>query len=132
MDAAFDAIGGDNLKGSFKSLKDGSILVAFGIYNNAMGRGGNVPLDYMRVKLWDVLPNGRSRSFYSTGALRKKQPGWFRDDSGSLFYLLAQGNIKPVIERRMKLTEAVEAHKLIEKAAVKGRIVLMVNEVRDV
>ena len=48
------------------------------------------------------------------------------------FDLLAQGKIKPAIERRMKLTEAVEAHKLIEQAAVRGRIVLMVNGARDV
>jgi NADPH2:quinone reductase len=129
VDAAFDAIGGDNFKRSFKSLKKGGILVAYGFYNNSMGRGGNVPIEYMRVKLWDVLPNGRSSTFYSIGGLRKKQPDWFREDLAVLFDLLAQGKIKPAIERRMKLEEAAEAHRLIEKAAVKGRIVLMVNEV---
>ncbi len=128
VDAAFDAIGGDNYKRSFKTLKKGGILVAYGFYNNAMGRGGNVPVDYMRVKLWDLLPNGRAASFYSIGPLRKKQPAWFREDLGTLFDLLAQGKIKPVIERRMKLTEAVEAHRLIEQAAVKGRIVMMVHD----
>jgi NADPH2:quinone reductase len=128
VDAAFDAIGGDNFKRSFKSVKEGGMLVAFGFYNNAMGRDGSVPVDYMRVKLWDVLPNGRSTSFYSIGPLRKKQPDWFREDLSALFDLLAQGKIRPAIERRMKLTEAVDAHKLIEQAAVKGRIVLMVGE----
>jgi NADPH:quinone reductase-like Zn-dependent oxidoreductase len=93
-----------------------------------MGKGGNVPIEFMRVKLWDVLPNGRSSKFYSIGTLRKKQPDWFREDLAALFELLAQGKIKPTIERRMKLTEAVEAHELIEQAAVKGRIVLMVND----
>ena len=92
-----------------------------------MGRGGNVPIEYMRLKLWDLLPNGRSATFYSIGALRKKQPDWFREDLVTLFDLLAQGQIKPAIERRMKLTEAVEAHRLIERAAVKGRIILTVN-----
>ena len=127
VDAAFDAIGGDNFKRSFKSLKKGGMLVAYGFYNNAMGRGGNVPIEYMRLKLWDLLPNGRSATFYSIGALRKKQPDWFREDLVTLFDLLAQGQIKPAIERRMKLTEAVEAHRLIERAAVKGRIILTVN-----
>ncbi len=74
VDAAFDPIGGGNLKRSFKSLKRGGTLVAYGFYDNAMGKGGNVPLEYMRVKLWDILPNGRSTAFYSIGALRKKQP----------------------------------------------------------
>ena len=58
VDAAFDPIGGDNFKRSFKSLKRGGTLVAYGFYENAMGKGGNVPLEFMLVKLWDILPNG--------------------------------------------------------------------------
>ncbi|HHJ06346.1 MAG TPA: hypothetical protein ENK24_02485 [Anaerolineae bacterium] len=50
------------------------------------------------------------------------------EDLTALFELLAQGKIKPAIERRMNLTEAAAAHKLIEQANVQGRIVLMINE----
>ncbi|MEA3336617.1 MAG: medium chain dehydrogenase/reductase family protein [Chloroflexota bacterium] len=128
VDAAFDAIGGDNFQRSFESLKKGGILVAYGFYNQSMGKGGNVPIEFMRVKLWNILPNGRSTSFYSIGDLRKKQPDWFRQDLTALFDLLAQGKIKPVIGRRMGLEDAAQAHELIEQAAVKGRIVLVVNE----
>jgi NADPH:quinone reductase-like Zn-dependent oxidoreductase len=128
IDAAFDAIGGDNFKRSFKSLKPGGTLVAYGFYNNAMGKGGNVPLEYTRVALWNFLPNGRSTVFYSIGALRKKHPDWFREDLTELFDLLAQGKIKPVIAERMRLDDALRAHQLIEQAAVQGRIVLTVNE----
>jgi NADPH2:quinone reductase len=127
VDAVFDAIGGDYFKRSFSSLRKGGTLVAYGFYGNAMGRGGSVPLEYMKVKLWDVLPNGRSTTFYSIGDMRKKQPNWFREDLTKLFGLLAQGKIKPVIARRMPLREAASAHQLIEQAAVNGRIVLMVN-----
>jgi len=128
VDAAFDAIGGDNFKRSFKSLNKGGTLVAYGFYNNAMGNGGNVPIEYMRVALSNILPNGRKAVFYSIGDLRKKNPEWFKEDLGALFGLLKDGKIKPSIERRMKLEGAVQAHELIEQAAVKGRIVLMVNE----
>ena len=128
VDAAFDAIGGDNFKRSFKSLKKGGTLVAYGFYNNAMGKGGSVPIEYMSVALWNILPNGRKSVFYSIGALRKKQPDWFKEDLAELFNLLALGKIKPVIEKRMKLEEAAQAHELIEQARVKGRLVLMVNE----
>jgi NADPH:quinone reductase len=128
VDVAFDAIGGDNFKRSFRTLKKGGTLVAYGFYDNAMGKGGSVPLEFMKVALWNVLPNGRSATFYSIGGYRKKHPDWFREDLAALFELLAQGNIKPAIERRMTLADAVEAHKLIEEAAVKGRIVLMVGE----
>ncbi len=128
VDAAFDAIGGDNFKRSFKSLNKGGTLVAYGFYNNAMGNGGNVPIEYMRVALSNILPNGRKAVFYSIGDLRKKNPEWFKEDLGALFGLLKDGKIKPSIERRMKLEGAAQAHELIEQAAVKGRIVLMVNE----
>jgi NADPH2:quinone reductase len=126
--AAFDPIGGDNFKRSFKSLRQGGTLVAYGFYDNAMGKGGNVPLEFMRVKLWDILPNGRSTEFYSIGSLREKQPDWFREDLTELFNLLAQGKIEPVIAERMSLVEAARAHELVERADVQGKIVLMVGE----
>ncbi len=128
VDVVFDAIGGENFKRSFKSLKKGGILVPYGFYNQAQGRGGNVALDFMKVALWNMLPNGRRTSFYSIGALRDKNPKWFKEDLGALFGLLKEGRIKPSVERRMKLEDAREAHELIENAAVKGRIVLEVNK----
>jgi NADPH:quinone reductase-like Zn-dependent oxidoreductase len=128
VDAAFDAIGGDNFKRSLKALKPGGTLVAYGFYNTAMGKGGSVPLEYLRLLARNYLPNGRSTVFYSIGAMRKKQSEWFREDLTDLFDLLARGKIKPVIAERMGLEDAVRAHQLIEQAAVQGRIVLMVNE----
>jgi len=93
-----------------------------------MGKGGSVPVEFMQVKLWDILPNGRATTFYSIGALRKKHPDWFHADLTELFNLLAQSKIKPVIAKRMRLDEATHAHELIEQAAVQGKIVLMVSE----
>lgn len=128
VDAAFDAIGGDNFRRSFRALERGGSLVAYGFYNNAMGKGGSVSLEFMRIALWNLLPNGRSASFYSIGGMRKKHPDWFREDLTALFELLARGEINPVIAERMGLEDAVRAHQLIEQAAVKGKIVLMVDE----
>ncbi|MBT7075334.1 MAG: zinc-binding dehydrogenase, partial [Anaerolineae bacterium] len=128
VDAAFDAISGENFKKSFNSLKKDGTLVPYGFYDNSMGRGGSVPIDFMKVALWNILPNGRKASFYSIGDLRKKNPEWFKEDLAALFELLKAGKIKPAIEQRMKLEDAKRAHELIEQAAVKGRIVLLVNE----
>jgi NADPH:quinone reductase-like Zn-dependent oxidoreductase len=127
-DAVFDFIGGEHFKRSFQSLKEGGILVSYGFYDNAIGKGGSVPMDYMKVALWNILPNGRRTAFYSIGDLRKKKPDWFKEDLSTLFALLAEDKIKPAIEQLMKLDDAKEAHELIEQAAVKGRIVLIVNE----
>jgi NADPH2:quinone reductase len=128
VDAAFDPIGGKNFKRSFSLLRSSGTLGAYGFYNAATGKGGNVPLEFMKVKLWDILPNGRSSKFYSIGALRKKRAVWFREDLTELFSLLAQGKIKPVIAERIPLAEAARAHDLVERAAVQGKIVLMVGE----
>ncbi len=131
VDAAFDAIGGDHFKRSFSVLRPGGTLIAYGFYNVAMGKASafSVMLGYMRVTLlWNILPNGRSATFYSITQLRKKQADWFNEDLTELFSLLAEGKIKPVIAERIPLAEAARAHNLIEQAAVKGKIVLVVNE----
>ena len=100
VDAAFDPIGGDHFKRSFSALRRGGKLVAYGFYNSSLGKGGSVPLDFMKIQLWNLWPNGRSAAFYSIGGLRHKQPGWFSEDLTALFGLLAQDKIKPVIAAR--------------------------------
>ena len=80
--------------------------MAYGFYNTAPGKGGSVPLDFMRLGLWNFWPNGRSTTFYSIGALRQKQPDWFSEDLTTLFDLLAQHEIMPIIAARMSLSEA--------------------------
>ena len=56
------------------------------------------------------------------------RPDWFSEDLTTLFDLLAQNKIKPVIAARMPLAEASRAHELVEKAEVQGKIVLTVAE----
>ncbi len=128
VDVVFDPIGGDYFSRSFSLLRRGGILAAYGFYKSVMGRGGSIPLDLMRLQLWNLLPNNRSAKFYSIGALRKKQPGWFSEDLTVLFDLLAQNKIKPIIGAQMPLAEARHAHELIEQANVQGKIVLRVSE----
>jgi NADPH:quinone reductase-like Zn-dependent oxidoreductase len=128
VDAVFDPISGENFKRSFSVLKPGGTLAAYGFYDAALGKGGgSIPLDFMRVLLWNILPNGRSTAFYSIGPQRKKKPGWFHDDLTALFSLLAEGQIKPVVAECMPLSEAARAHERIEAADVQGKIVLLVN-----
>ena len=128
VDAAFDPIGGENFKRSFKALKSGGNLVAYGFYNASTGKGGSILFDFLRLQLMKIIPNGRSASFYSIGSLRKKHPDWFSEDLTKLFALLNQNKIKPVVGKRMSLTDAAIAHELIEKAAIPGKIVLIVSE----
>ena len=123
VDAVFDPIGGSHFKRSFKTLNPGGKLVAFGFYNSVMGKGGNVPIDFLKLKLWNVLPNNRSTSFYSIGGFRKKHPEWFNEDLQRLFDLLREDKINPVISQHFPLEKAVEVHQKIEKAELKGKVI---------
>ncbi|MCD4674259.1 MAG: medium chain dehydrogenase/reductase family protein [Anaerolineaceae bacterium] len=125
MHAVFDGIGGDYYSRSFKTLRRGGELVAYGFYNTAMGRGGSIPLEFMRIIAMNVLPNGKAARFYSINGLKEKHPDWFRQDLMLLFTLLQAGKIQPEIARRMPLRQAVEALTLVKQAAVKGKIVLL-------
>lgn len=128
VDAVFDPIGGESLKQSFQMLREGGVLVAYGFQNAVLGKGGSIPLDFLRLKLWNILPDGRSTAFYSIGTMRQQHPDWFSEDLTQLFEWLGQGKIKPVIDKQMPLTEARHAHELIEQADVKGKIVLTVAQ----
>jgi NADPH:quinone reductase-like Zn-dependent oxidoreductase len=128
VDAVFDPMGGNNFPRSFGVLRRGGILAAYGFYNSVMDRGGNIALDLFRLQVWNLLPNNRSAKFYSIGALRKKQPGWFSEDMAILFDFLVQKRIKPIIGAQMPLAESKYAHELIEQGSVCGKIVLRVGE----
>lgn len=120
-------MGGESFKKSFKSLKPGGKLVGFGFYNAVMGKGGNIPLDFMKLLLWNILPNKKSTSFYSIGSLRKKHPEWFKEDLRLLFELLEKGSLKPEIADHYPLNKAIEVHKMIENAANTGKIIFDVS-----
>ena len=127
LDAVFDPIGGDNFRESFSILRKGGKLVAYGFYNVVMGYGGSIPMDFMKLQIWNILPNRKSATFYSIGALRRKHPDWFREDLTALFKMLGEKKIQPVIEQNLSLEKAAEAHKIIEKRHNKGKIILQIN-----
>ena len=124
VDAVFDHLGGQHFKRSLDSLRRGGRLVAYGFYNATMGKGGSVILDFARLFLWNLLPNGKSASFYSIGPWRKKHPDWFQRDLSELFDLCSEGEIQPVIWKTITLEEIPQAHRWIAQAESEGKIVV--------
>ncbi|MFN4204251.1 MAG: zinc-binding dehydrogenase [Tabrizicola sp.] len=127
VDAVFDPLGGDSLSRSLHALKPGGLLVAYGFQNAVLGHGGSIPLDFVKLKLWDWLPNGHATAFYSIGALRRRHPDWFRADLERLFAMLAAGQIAPVIAEVLPLEAVREAHRRLEAGTVPGKLVLRVS-----
>ncbi len=128
VDVVFDPLGGESLSRSLHALQPGGMLVAFGFQNEVLGKGGSIPLDFVKLKLWDWLPNGHATAFYSIGAMRRKHPEWFREDLATLFGMLAEDRIAPVVAEVLPLAEVRQAHERVEAGTVSGKLVLRVAE----
>jgi NADPH2:quinone reductase len=72
-----------------------------------------------------LLPGRRRVVPYSIQWLKRMKPDVFRQDLIALLGLLQQRKIRPLIARRFALAEAREAHELLGKGGVTGKIVLV-------
>ncbi|MGS4947479.1 medium chain dehydrogenase/reductase family protein [Meridianimarinicoccus sp. RP-17] len=127
VDVVFDPLGGDSLPRSLHALKPGGMLVAFGFQNEVLSRGGSIPMDFVKLTLWDWLPNGHAAAFYSIGAMRRKHPDWFHEDLATLFDMLVEGRIKSVVAEVLPMAEVRQAHERVEAGNVAGKLVLRVS-----
>jgi NADPH:quinone reductase-like Zn-dependent oxidoreductase len=129
FDAAFDGIGERGFSRTWGALGPRGHLSAFGV-SAAIQR--NVSL--LRVGLWlaklwwwNRFSGGRSASFFSITAVRKKHPGWFSADLAQLLGMLKRGEIKPRVAERVALAAIADAHARIERGGLEGKIVLIPN-----
>ena len=130
VDAAFDAIGGAHFDRSFACLASGGLLVGYGSQTMAVGREGlaSAALGLARLKLWGALSflfGGRRALFYSITARRLTHPEEFKADMATLFELLRDGAIHPVVIDRLPLAAASEVHARIDAGGLGGKIVLL-------
>lgn len=136
VDIVFDSIGGSHIWRSRKALCPGGSVVAYGLTSSlsggrlASGRSGRrnpfhgIPIFGLYIAGGWLLP-GRKRVLpYSIQTLMRLKPAWFRQDLMDLFDLLHQQKIKPLIARRFPLIDARQAHELLGKGGVIGKIVL--------
>jgi len=140
VDVAFDGIGGSNLWRSREALRPDGTVVVYGFTSKLRQRrvrsgrpGGrhrfreSVILGLYIARNW-FLPGRKRMIPYSIQTLKRIRPAWFRQDLGALFELLQQRKIRPVIARRISLTEARQAHELLGNGVI-GKIVLIPNGV---
>jgi NADPH:quinone reductase-like Zn-dependent oxidoreductase len=130
VEAAFDAIGGAHFSRSFACLAHGGLLVGYGSQTMAVGGEGLVSagLGLARLKLWGALSflfDGRRAFWYSITARRVTHLEEFKADMATLFTLLRDGAIHPVVIDRLPLAAARGVHARIDAGGLGGKIVLL-------
>jgi NADPH:quinone reductase-like Zn-dependent oxidoreductase len=140
VDAVFESIGGRHIWLSRKALRHKGKVVAFGLTGSlrggrstAGGKGGRhryraIAIFGLYIALSWLLPGRKRVVPYSIQTLMRLKPELFRQDLIKLFDLLQQHKIKPLIAHRFTLTEARQAHELLGKGGVTGKIVLICAE----
>jgi len=137
VDAVFDGIGGRHIWRSRKALRPGGRVVAYGL--TAALRGGRLASGrsgrrdrFSRLAIFGLyiaggwLFPGRKRVVpYSIQWLKRLKPTLFRQDLITLFDLLQQQKIQPLVAQRFPLAEAQRAHELLGQGGVTGKIVLV-------
>ena len=139
VDVAFDGIGGAHIWRSRKALRPGGKVVAYGLTGSlkggrlASGRSGRrhrfraIAIFGLYIVGGWLLPGRKRVVPYSIQWLKRLRPAWFRQDLIGLFDLLQQEKIKPLIARRFSLREARQAHELLGKGGITGKIVLTIG-----
>ncbi|NBD35701.1 MAG: zinc-binding dehydrogenase [Chloroflexi bacterium] len=125
LDAIFDGMMTlDYIRRGLSLLRRGGTLVSYG------EPAGFSALFRILATLVGVnlLPNGKSFKLYGTSSyfVFNQQP--FMEDWATLFKLLEEGKIDPVIEKKFSLLEAAQANTLLESGCVTGNVVLVAPE----
>ncbi|HET7294597.1 MAG TPA: medium chain dehydrogenase/reductase family protein [Vicinamibacteria bacterium] len=139
VDVVFDPIGGAHLWHSRRALRPGGRVVGYGLATSLRGEGLTSSRPGRRQRFrgtaifglciaggW-LLPGRKRVVPYSIQTLKRLKPEWFREDLIALLGLLQQRRIKPLIAHRLPLVEARQAHELLGRGGVIGKIVLVCN-----
>lgn len=119
----FDPVGGAQLSRSFQVLVKGGTLVMFGA-SSATG-SGNARLALLgtvsRLLSLCLQRGSKKVRMYTSGNVKKPH---FKEDVATLMTLLKSGQIKPKIAVVLPLSQAGQAHELLEAGKVTGKTVL--------
>ena len=139
VDVVFDGIGGSHIWRSRKALRAGGKVVAYGLTSSlrggrlASGRSGGrhrfrgIAIFGLYIAGGWLLPRRKRVVPYSIQWLKRLRPALFRQDLIALFDILKQQKIKPLIAQRFPLAQAKDAHDLLGKGGVTGKIILVCN-----
>jgi NADPH2:quinone reductase len=139
VDVVFDGIGSTHIWRSRKALRPGGVVVAYGLTSSLRGgrlasaRSGRrhrfraIAIFGLYIAGGRLFPGRKRVVPYSIQWLKRLKPALFRQDLMTLFDLLQQRKIKPLIAQRFPLAEARRAHELLGEGGITGKVVLVRN-----
>lgn len=125
-----DHVGGPGLHDSWRMLAPGGQLISL---SDAGVLHATYPTayfmrHYLRLQLWNLLPNRRSAHFFDLWAGKKHTEAFHQalhHDLAELFALLADGTLTATIDSTYPLTDAGAALRRAETGGITGKIILI-------
>ncbi|MGZ5059922.1 MAG: NAD(P)H-quinone oxidoreductase [Methylobacter sp.] len=117
LDVILDMIGGDYFPRNLKCMSDDSRLVQIAIQSGPKAEINLLPVMLKRLTITGSTLRARDDTFKAAIANQLLEKVW---------PLLTSGKIKPVIHSTFALTDAAEAHQLMESSQHIGKIILTV------
>jgi NADPH:quinone reductase-like Zn-dependent oxidoreductase len=131
VDAVFDHVGGRSVVDSWRLLAPGGTLVSYGSASTRDDEGSKqwpVLKLVARLWVWNVLPNGRSATFFNVWAGRTLAKNRFRArlraDLTQVFDALLRGEVTAQVAAEFPLARVAEAMRLAESGTAAGKVVL--------
>lgn len=125
VDLFIDNVGGNILAKGYRLLRKGGRLIS----NGALSVRRASPFSFMPLTLSlygrRLIPD-RKRVLFNTGLnpIVAQDKNWYRQHMRQLLSLVALNRITPLIDRIMPLSQAANAHQLLEAGQARGKIVL--------
>jgi NADPH:quinone reductase len=116
VDVVLDIVGGDYLQRNIECLAMHGRLIQIGLLGSSRAEINLRPV--MQKRLTITGSTLRTRSVEEKGSIARAL-------EARVWPLLASRQVVPVIDRTMPLTDAAEAHRLLESGEVIGKIVLV-------
>jgi len=121
VDAAFDALGGANIRRCIHAVRRGGTVVGYG-FMAADRRLSKARMFFDAFATSRLL--GRRGTFYGISLRYRNDRKPFHEDLPKILALVARGEIVPVIAKVLPLDQARKALELLATGTVAGKIVL--------
>lgn len=129
-DVVIDLVGGARqLLRSYRALHSGGRLVMLGMAGTLQSGSKIILPSLMLFGLLKIWPDGRR---VATGpgmeTYPRSHPDWYRKTLAGLFEMALKQCLQPRVVAKLHLNEAAEAHAMLERGDLAGKIVLVADD----